>query len=64
MDDVGEPPCGIEAAVTRMKGSEELMGQEEAFLKALADVAYFKPLKEGLALLTKYDGEIVLMPVP
>jgi heat shock protein HslJ len=48
------------AAVTRMMGSEELMRQEEIFLKALADVTYFKPLREGLALLTKSKGEIVL----
>ena len=51
------------AAVTMMMGSGELMRQEEAFLKALADAAYFKPLKEGLALLAKDDGEIVLIPV-
>jgi heat shock protein HslJ len=48
------------AAVTRMMGSEELARQEETFLKALADVTYFKPLREGLALLTKGNGEIVL----
>jgi heat shock protein HslJ len=49
------------AAVTRMMGiDEELMRQEDSFLKALADVVSFRPLKEGLALLTKDDGEIIL----
>jgi putative lipoprotein len=50
------------AAVTRMMGSEELMQQEEAFLKALTNVTHFKPLKDGLILLTKNDDEIVLVP--
>jgi heat shock protein HslJ len=48
------------AAVTRKIGSEELMRQEDSFLKALVDVLHFKPLKEGLVLLTRKNGEIVL----
>ena len=48
------------AAVTRMMGSEELMRQEESYLRALAEVVRFKPLREGLLLLTKNDVEIVL----
>jgi len=48
------------AAVTRMLGSEELMRQEDSFLKLLAGVTYFKPLREGLALLTREGKEIVL----
>jgi len=48
------------AAVTGMMGREELMRQEDLFLKALACVTHFKPLREGLVLLTSESGEIVL----
>jgi len=48
------------AAATRMLGSEELMRQENSFLTALEDVTHFKPLREGLVLLTSENGEIVL----
>ena len=48
------------AAVTRMFGNENLMRQEDSFLKALSDVTHFKPLSDGIALLTNENGEIVL----
>ena len=48
------------ATVTRMMGREELMKQEESYLRTLAEVVRFKPLREGLLLLTKNDVEIVL----
>ena len=48
------------AVTTKMMGSEELMKQEDSYLKTLAGVVRFKPLREGIVLLTKNNGEIVL----
>jgi putative lipoprotein len=49
-----------EGLVTRMMGPDDLMGQESAFLDALAHVARFRFGREGLILVTREGSEILL----
>jgi heat shock protein HslJ len=45
---------------TRKMGGEALMKQESAFFKALSDIAWFRPVRDGLELIAKDGGGLML----